>query len=344
MEDFEEIGHSGGKIKINIKGTMFQFEIIHNNINACRIEAVSIPLGDMKLPVYMVSDKEGYFGAICKGCDKRFRTSGFSDITTCPYCGIKDSFLNLFTSNQVKYIEAYVNKFLELFQSGKSGIIDFDSLIEQMDNKTSFIYNEERQQTIFKCSRCSNKNDIIGVYGYCSCCGLRNNLTVFNEKLALEMERVINPKYVKNERHLREKEWQEVLKSSIATFEGFSRDVLEELLKLSMHPIQRKAVGNISFQRIIEAREVLLKNFQFDIFGNIDSGDIKFINKSFNNRHLFTHKEGIVDEDYIKNTGDSNLKLGQLIRVRSSDVKRIIELLNIVGEKFVYEVDLFDFK
>jgi hypothetical protein len=344
MKDFEEIGHSGGMIKINIDGTKVQFEIINQNMNACSIESISIPLGGDKLPVYMVSDREGYFGAICKDCNTYFRTSRFSEITTCPYCRIEDSCVNFFTSNQVKYIEAYVNKFIKLFQSGKSGIIDFDSIIEQMNNKSSFVYSDERQQTLFKCSKCSNSNDIIGLYGYCSCCGTRNNLDIFNKKLSFEMHRVTNPKHEKSERHLREQEWQEVLKSSISIFEAFSKDVHKELLKLPMHPNQRKAVENISFQRITKAREVLLNNFQFDIFVDINNNDINFINKSFNIRHLFTHSEGIVDNDYIKNTGDSSFRLGQLVRVSSHDVKRIIELITIVAKRFANEVDMFDIK
>ncbi len=339
MRDFEEIGHTGGKIEIIIEGTKVGYTIKHSNCSACTIEAVSIPLGDKVLPVYIVSDKEGFFGAECQECGKYFRTSRFNEITTCPYCGAKSSFLSFLTSNQKKYIEAYVIKFLELFQSGKSGEIDFDSLIEKLDNKTGFIYSDERQQTVFKCSKCSNRNDIIGIYGYCSGCGYRNNLDIFNEKLAIEMNRVMNPKYDKSERQLREKEWQEVLKSSISVFEGFARDVHKELLKLPLHPNQRKAVSGISFQRILDAREALLSVFRFDIFGEITSDDICFINKSFNRRHLFTHNEGLVDEDYIENTGDTSVKLGQLFRVRSSEVKRLIELLGSVGKKFVTEYD-----
>jgi hypothetical protein len=342
MNDFEEIGHSGGKLKINIQGTRAKFEIIHGNMNACRIESVSIPFGDSNLPIFMISDKEGYFGATCKVCDMRFRTSGFSEITTCPYCGTKDVFLNFFTINQKKYIEAYIKKFLELFRSGVSGTIDFDSLIEHLDTNTSFIYNEERQQTLFKCLNCSNTNDIIGIYGYCSSCGMRNNLAIYTEKLTLEMNRIIKPKYDKNEQYLREKEWQEVLKSSIAIFEGFSKDVLKELLKLPMDPIKRKSISGISFQRIMQAREILLNKSGFDIFGDINNDEINFINKSFNIRHLFTHNEGIVDEGYIRNTGDGSLKKGQLVRVRSNDVKRLIEILTTVGKKLAFEVNAVD--
>lgn len=339
MQDFEEIGHTGGKIEIKIEGTNAQFTIKHSNCSACRIESISIPFGDKPLPVFIVSDKEGFFGAKCQECNTYFRTSRFNSNTTCPYCGLQGPFLAFLTENQKKYIEAYVNKFLKLFQSGKSGEIDFDALIEKLDNNTGFVYSDERQQTVFQCTKCQNRNDIIGIYGYCSECGYRNNLDIFNEKLAIEMNRVINPKYDKSERQLREKEWQEVMKSSISAFEGFARDVHKELLKLPLHPNQRKAISNISFQRILDARDALLNIYKYDIFGEITNEDITFINKSFNKRHLFTHNEGLVDEDYIKKTGDMSVKVGQLVRVGSNEVKRLIELLESIGKKFVTEYD-----
>lgn len=109
------------------------------------------------------------------------------------------------------------------------------------------------------------------------------------------------------------------------------------LLKLPLHPNQRETLSNISFQRIFDAREAILHTFLFDIFGEITNDDKNFINKCFNRRHLFTHNEGLVDEDYIINTGDTSVKLGQLVRVRSNEVKRLIELLSNIGENFFTE-------
>ncbi|MEZ5024402.1 MAG: hypothetical protein R2728_14325 [Chitinophagales bacterium] len=50
-----------------------------------------------------------------------------------------------------------------------------------------------------------------------------------------------------------------------------------------------------------------------------------FVNKMFNIRHLFTHNNGQVDEEYIQNTGDTSMKVNQR-KIEKWNIKRIIEL------------------
>ena len=341
MKDFEEIGHSGGSLEILVDGTKLQFVIRNNTMNACSIEAISVPFGATNLQVYIVSDKQGYFGAFCKGCRKYFRTSDFSVVTTCPYCGVQNAFSEFFTLNQEKYIKSYIEKVKDILTSGVSGIIDFDSLIEKMDRKSSFIYSDEMQQTLFKCKHCSNRNDIIGIYGYCSNCGKKNNISVFGEQLKDEKQRLMRLGLNKPEQYAYEKEMQEVLKNSIGVFEAFSKDVRKEVLRLDLSEDYTKKIKKISFQRILEARETLIETLQFDIFIGLNSEEIQLLNKYFNIRHLFTHNNGIVDEDYLKKTADLDLREGQLVRLNSNDLENLIRLMWNVGNQLSMGIDEF---
>ncbi|MGE8303331.1 MAG: hypothetical protein ACN6PW_02635 [Pseudomonas kermanshahensis] len=47
----------------------------------------------------------------------------------------------------------------------------------------------------------------------------------------------------------------------------------------------------------------------------------------FQQRHLLAHTQGIVDEDYVKKSGDSRYRAGQRIVVCSDDVMEIVDLL-----------------
>ena len=52
----------------------------------------------------------------------------------------------------------------------------------------------------------------------------------------------------------------------------------------------------------------------------------------FNRRHLLTHCNGIVDEKYIRNTGDNSYELGQRIIVKDKDLLRLLDIIERVVE------------
>ena len=99
-------------------------------------------------------------------------------------------------------------------------------------------------------------------------------------------------------------------------------------------PRRRRQIQELSFQNIIRVAESLHTYFGFDIL-DIDSEDRTFLNRQFNRRHLFTHNAGIVDTEYLQNTGDALVKLGQLIRVDSKHVKRLIPLVRTAAETLI---------
>ncbi len=55
----------------------------------------------------------------------------------------------------------------------------------------------------------------------------------------------------------------------------------------------------------------------------------------FNRRHLFTHNAGRVDQEYLDNTGDTSVKLNQVLYVRSKEIKRLISLVSGTGQRLI---------
>jgi hypothetical protein len=91
----------------------------------------------------------------------------------------------------------------------------------------------------------------------------------------------------------------------------------------------------LSFQNITKAAARLEQWYAFDILDGISSGDREFLNVMFNRRHLFVHRAGRVDQEYLENSGDTSARLHQLIRLESKTIRRLIPLLQSAAALFV---------
>ena len=84
-----------------------------------------------------------------------------------------------------------------------------------------------------------------------------------------------------------------------------------------MTPVRRREVGQISFQQILKAEQLLRELFAIDLFKNVTEAEKTFLNKMFNRRHILVHNAGRVDQEYLDRASDSKLRLHQKIVVRS---------------------------
>jgi len=76
---------------------------------------------------------------------------------------------------------------------------------------------------------------------------------------------------------------------------------------------------------------------------NISASDLPFIKKLVQKRHILIHNGGLVDQDYIDHSGDTQVTLGERISVTSKEVKRLIECIRAMGTTFMDSVE-FGFK
>lgn len=350
MNDFEEIAHTGGKIRISVDGTL---EYNHSNPHAAAFYQLcfllnGVPMGYIpptgfgargaSMPegstlVLVFSDKEGFFGRSCPSCNEYFRTDACPEICHCPYCGHSDNIINFTTKNQKEYINSFLKSFVKMLETDEDIEIDLDQIINDLpNNKSSFVYSEERQQKRVTCKSCGVNYDILGELGFCPHCRKRNSLEVFFDKLTSLEARVNNPIYDITEREKRENEWTEVLKTCISDFEAFARDIQLQLLEIPAIPQRKKELTNVSFQNVVKANETIVLLFGIDFFSGLADVDKDFINKFFHRRHLFTHNAGIVDEEYLQKTGDKSVRLREKIRLRSKEVRRLISLVKTIGQ------------
>lgn len=343
MAEFEEIGHTGGKIEIKINS----FRYSHSNPTPCTLheilvlgdgtpirylpasgigETVAPPFGTF--PVLLISDEEGFFGRICPSCKKYFRTQSLGPSMYCPYCGHLGSFATFFTANQLRYTHAVIEAYLSV--SEDTGVtIDLDHIIDSLpDNKSNpFVYSEERQQRRVECT-CRNVYDILGEYGFCPYCNRRNTLQVFEERLQ-KLEERLEPT---------QGELIDILKNSLSDFEGLANDLRDQLLRIPATKKRKTDIAKINFQNVLDANEKIKNWFDID-FLELRADEKTFLNRSFNRRHLFTHKTGVVDDVYLKRTGDTTVRLGQKLSITSEEVKKLLGLIKVIGRKFFSEYE-----
>lgn len=195
------------------------------------------------IPVFILSDREGFFGRKCPACGQYFRHIARSHgIVHCPYCIIKAPVHHFLTDEQKSYIKAYADKFCETIELNKDSTIEIDGHLEQNldDAQKTFAYSETKQQTRFKCERCGCTTDILGQYGSCPSCGKRNTLQIFLQRLTKLEDMVNNPRYTSQQRQERDDEWRDITKQCVSYFEGFARDLTSILARIPATPARKK--------------------------------------------------------------------------------------------------------
>ena len=337
MSEFEEIGHTGGRIEI--KANSFTYK--HSNPTPCTLheilvlgdgtpigyipaggigQTVNTPIGTFQ--VLLVSDREGFFGRICPTCKQYFRSQSLGPSMHCPYCGHTGGFNAFFTANQLSFTRAVMEAYLSVTEE-KEVTIDLDQIINNLpENKSNpFVYSEERQQRRVKC-KCTNVYDILGEYGFCPYCKKRNSLQVFEDKFQKLEDRL----------GAGQADPVDILKNCISDFEGFANDLRDQLLRIPATKKRKTDLSNINFQNVLDANEKLKTWFELDFLGVSDEDKI-FLNRSFNRRHLFTHKSGVVDQVYLDRTGDTTVRLGQRLSVSLQDAQKVLGLAKVIGRK-----------
>ena len=280
------------------------------------------------------SDKEGLFGYLCPSCKKYFRANyKIKKTVICPYCLKIDDSLNFLTDNQKKYVGLYYNASIEHFNTGKEVQIDLDFLISKLDNNIIKLNEyEQKQQKIINCELCEIKFDVIGVYASCPGCGKRNNLDNFIEEIN-KIKKLVNEGVI---------DLNSSLNMSIEHYDGFGSDVKNILLKnIPLTKGNKEKVEKLSFQRISDANKILKDTFNLNLF--INENEKNELHVFFQKRHLIAHKSSVVDETYIKNTGDTTLRIGQKISIKKPEIDKFFILILKNIEEFSKQLHLLLF-
>lgn len=298
------------------------------------------------LATYLVSDYEGLFGRICPSCKSYFRTNCVSKKKLiCPYCSCKEDIGLFTTDNQKKFMSFCCQAALEAMTKGKKTTFDTGEVVKQLpSNRPQWVYTEQNQQRTYHCNKCIAFGEkiifnILGDFGSCPSCGKRNYSEVFELKMKLLEQQFSDKDKALKEPFIRSEEWKRLLSDCVSQFESLANDICRQLLRIPTTPKRRSDLKRLSFQRIINANERLNEWFGIRILEKFSEADIVFLNRMFNRRHLVIHTGNRVDEEYIKNTGDTTVSLNQTIRISSNEISRLIGLTTWAGINLIADYD-----
>lgn len=291
--------------------------------------------------------EEGYIGRTCPNseCKKYFKILPRSELegdAYCPYCGHKGDIRTFPTMDQVKYAASHViREAMENFSqelkklqfdsksSGTSGF-SFSMRFEPGEPYPIHSYKEEDLETYIQCSNCQLKYAVYGVFGFCPVCGQHNSLQILQNNLNLVQKMMGLATLADAEMSV--KVVENALEDCISAFDGFGRELCRIHTGKSKFP---ERINKISFQSLDGAKEGINSHFGFDLDTGISNEEWKIANISFQKRHLLAHKMGIIDEEYVKRSGDTTAIIGRKIVITSDDVISLIPIIEKLAEFLV---------
>lgn len=353
-KQFKEIAHSGGQFSINVHVSgdgvhSLQFGFRHSRPVPCSLFAVysllnSIPVGTIQLggigtpwnsppvedciPVFIASDSSSMFGHKCPRCNGYWRSTSVPALwpITCPYCGLKAELHHFLTEGQAKYLKAYCSRAQEALQLDSDGelVIDMDVVADSIGNelaKPDYYYAEESQQNYYTCAACGDKNDILGKYGYCSCCGTHNGFQELTTDIDILRERIKNSE-----------QYEGFVPEAVSIFDSYARQIAKQLaMRIPMLPSRKKDLEKKLFHNLGPCAEYLDRVFGIDLFQGLSLEEQQFAIMMFQRRHIYEHNGGEVDERYIRESGDTSVRVKQVIYETQNSVCKLLSLLVKMG-------------
>jgi hypothetical protein len=352
--EFQEIAHCGGKVIVTVatdangqRGVSFGVEgstphpaawfavyALPQGIPVAMIQLGGIsqpwnppPYPDC-LPVFIGSDSHGLFGHRCPTCKGYWRSKAVPALwnLTCPYCGVSSETHQFLTPGQRRFVEAVCELTVKAAHADADGklVIDLDQVADQVaktGERPSFYYTEQTQQNRYTCGACGEVDDILGRYGYCSCCGTRNDL----QELTQTVE-TINAKT--RERIKAGEPLEAAVPDVVSAFDSVARQYAKQLAKwVPMKPERRASLEGALFHNVTKRAEDIKAWFGIDLFERLDANDVAFVCLMFHRRHVYEHNGGEVDQKYLDDSGDTSVRLKQALRETPDSVFRTTRLI-----------------
>ena len=334
MDEFTEIGHSGGVLTFSFSGNSDGSLSIQVAIRSSRpvpmvwtslwALPVGIPVSTLRisgmgeqpdpppfpgcLPVYIQSDSQGKFGHHCPRCEGYWRSGPWPAV--CPYCALHADGHNFLSKAQLKYVDLYCALLSKAAENGEitNAKIDMDAVADAVGTaveKPAFYISEVSQQTQFKCVSCDEFNDILGKFGYCSRCGTRNDLRLFENDTIPAIRNQLNA-------GMRP---EDCLKDAVGSFDSYVSQYAKQLAaNVALMPDRKMRLRRQAFHDLKEVREIFDAWFGIDLCKGMKDSECASVARLFFRRHLYEHNGGEVDQKYLDASGDTTVILKQAIK------------------------------
>ena len=309
--------------------------------------------GANQISVSIQTDEDGYFDRQCQkeGCSFEFKVQiedwleKIQERAFCPFCGHSTGSDDWNTEEQSEHFSevAFSHVSQRIGRAMRSDAErwnrrqsrnGFISVTMKVDGRPTRILlppsAADPMQLRIECSQCGCRYAVIGAAFFCPGCGHNDAEVLFS----LTISNIRKALYVLSE-----------VRSAISdisdrdTAENIARSLVEYGLQNAVTAFQRYA--EVLFSQVAVGPKPRRNAFQnlskgsklwFDATGDhyseyLSVAEYAELKCVFQQRHLLAHTQGIVDQGYIENSGDTSHRLGQRLVIGVNAVRHYLDVI-----------------
>jgi Zn finger protein HypA/HybF involved in hydrogenase expression len=289
----------------------------------------------LKMTITLSPDEEGYLGRQCPSCGEYFAIREHTSTvlvneTTCPYCRKTGTDEGFVTIEQREYIETVVRgevaKHLATTLS-KLGEVT----LEESDVRTKR-YTERTLETAITCDHCQQQFRIYGVFATCPSCGAASALVVLRHNFNVTRRTFMA---APSDAALSERAHIDALQNVVSAFDAFGRDLTSRATNKN-----GKTGIALSFQNLASADQRLRENFHHALAALVVPEDWAFLQRVFQKRHVFAHRMGVADQEYLDATGDPDAIVGRKLTLSTEELQRAMTIIEMLASALAVTLNL----
>lgn len=304
-------------------------------------------------------DDDGYIDKECPNeeCMSKFKIFGddwkdkvSDEKVFCPFCGYSAPARSWFTTEQVEQakqnaIAQLENELMSVLrqdaadfnrQFGKKGLITLSMSVSGPRYRVTLpaAALEEMQQKI-TCEYCGTRYEVIGAAFFCPCCGKNSAQKTFENTMEKVRSKIMHLDKIKSLLDDESKDESAMICASLV--ESSVNDLVVALQRLCESVYAQvspsKQLKKNVFQRLSDGSD-LWKDYCGEGYQDwVTDGEYKALVRCFQQRHILQHKDGLVDEEYLRKSGDNTYLLGQRLVIHESDVLAYEAITRKIGER-----------
>lgn len=307
---------------------------------------------NFSMNVSIATDEDGYLDRECpnKVCAAAFKVLADDwsekvrdEEVFCPVCGHTATSDHWLTQDQLEHCESRLMAEVMPMIDGK-----FRRMARDFNRKMpkgglismSMTYKPSRPVAIvplaaadlmrqrYTCASCGCRYAGIGAAFFCPCCGHNSALLVFTETLTTirKLPEVRAALEAGLDRDAAANAYRMILEDNmgklVAAFQRFAEASFDALPNAGDFSPRRNV-----FQNLTESSSVWEQAIGVRYESMLASGEWNDLQRYFQQRHILAHKDGIVDDGYLRKANEAQYQVGQRLVVRESDVMRFIDLV-----------------
>ena len=314
--------------------------------------------GTHQIPVSIQYDEDGYFDRQCHAeeCTFAFKVhvedwlERVQEKAVCPFCGRSAGSDDWNTREQSAYVKeiaiAHVNQRL-----GRALRSDADRW-NRRQSRNSFISitmqvegcpthvplpptAAEPMRLRIECSQCKCRYAVIGAAFFCPACGHNDAEVVFYQAITGirgALDALPEVRVAVSDRDASENTARYLvehgLQSTVTAFQRYAEALYSQLVSA---PKPRRN----AFQNIAEGSALWYSATGKRYSTHLTSAEIMSLKCAFQQRHLLAHTQGIVDQEYIANSGDTSHQPGQRLVLKEATVREYLDCIQRLAESLL---------